>query len=77
VQEALLQSGGAVTLIDIDLAKGVSWAGLANSQTELDGEIATGAEHGAFELTNDLLDPFVFGRGGWHPVSGRQAHRRP
>lgn len=36
--------------------------------TQIDGEDATGAEHGAIELTNEflslMLDPFVYGRGG-------------
>ena len=36
--------------------------------TAVDGEDATGAEHSAFELTNEflslMLDPFVYGRGG-------------
>jgi hypothetical protein len=36
--------------------------------TQVDGEDATGAEHVAFELTNEflglILDPFVYGRGG-------------
>jgi autotransporter-associated beta strand protein len=40
--------------------------------TQVDGEDATGAEHGALELTNEflslMLDPFVYGRGG--PASG-------
>ena len=43
-------------------------SGLANSLTQLDGEDGDGAEHAAFELTNDflglMLDPFVYGRGG-------------
>jgi len=47
-------------------------APLANALTQLDGEDATGAEHGAIELTNEflslMLDPFVYGRGG--PASG-------
>ncbi len=45
---------------------------LANALTQLDGEDTTGAEHAAFELTNEflslMLDPFVYGRGG--PASG-------
>ena len=40
----------------------------ANALTQMDGEDATGAERGAFELTNEflglMLDPFVYGRGG-------------
>ena len=41
---------------------------LAKALSQLDGEDATGAEHSAFELTNEflevMLDPFVYGRGG-------------
>ena len=37
--------------------------------TQIDGEAATGAERGAFQLTTEflnlMLDPFVYGRGGW------------
>jgi autotransporter-associated beta strand protein len=40
--------------------------------TQVAGEDATGAEHSAFQLTNEflglMLDPFVYGRGG--PASG-------
>ena len=40
---------------------------LANALTQLDGEAATGAERGAFELMTDfmglMLDPFASGRG--------------
>ncbi len=36
--------------------------------TQVDGEVATGAERGAFQLMNEclglMLDPFVYGRGG-------------
>ncbi|HTV27937.1 MAG TPA: autotransporter domain-containing protein [Xanthobacteraceae bacterium] len=49
-------------------------APLANSLTQLDGEDATGAEHGAIELTNEflslMLDPFVYGRGGPASAAG-------
>ncbi len=41
---------------------------LANALTQIDGENATGAERGAFDLMNEflglMLDPFVYGRGG-------------
>jgi autotransporter-associated beta strand protein len=51
---------------------GLSGPALGSALTQLDGEDATGAEHGAFELTNEflglMLDPFVYGRGG--PASG-------
>jgi uncharacterized protein with beta-barrel porin domain len=40
---------------------------LTNALTQLDGEVATGAEHAAFQLTDEflslMLDPFVGGRG--------------
>ena len=43
-------------------------APLANALPQLDGEDATGAERGAFDLMNEclglMLDPFVDGRGG-------------
>jgi autotransporter-associated beta strand protein len=46
---------------------GLSGAPLASALTQLDGEVATGAEHAAFQLTNEflelMLDPFVNGRG--------------
>ncbi|MFZ1924106.1 MAG: autotransporter domain-containing protein [Xanthobacteraceae bacterium] len=54
-------------------------APLANALTQLDGEAATGAERGAFELMTDfmglMLDPFANGRGDAggapsSPVSG-------
>jgi autotransporter-associated beta strand protein len=46
---------------------GLSGGTLANSLTQLDGEIAVGAEYAAFQQTNQflnlMLDPFVSGRG--------------
>jgi autotransporter-associated beta strand protein len=46
---------------------GLTGGALANALTQLDGEAATGAEHAAFQLTNEflalMLDPFVNGRG--------------
>jgi autotransporter-associated beta strand protein len=43
--------------------------------TQLDGEVATGAERGAFQMMNEflnlLLDPFVNGRGGGFGAGGR------
>ena len=49
---------------------------LENALTQLDGEDSTGAERGAFDLMNEflglMLDPFVYGRGGFsaggHPL---------
>jgi autotransporter-associated beta strand protein len=47
---------------------GLTGSNLANALTQLDGEDATGAERGAFQLMNEflglMLDPFVYGRGG-------------
>jgi autotransporter-associated beta strand protein len=46
-------------------------APLANALTQLDGENANGAERGAFDLMNEflglMLDPYVYGRGGFAP----------
>ena len=43
-------------------------ANLTTALSQLDGEAATGAERGAFQMTTDflglMLDPFAFGRGG-------------
>ena len=40
---------------------------LENAMTQLSGEVATGAQRGAFQLTSQfldtMLDPFVFGSG--------------
>lgn len=45
---------------------GLTGANLANALTQLDGEVATGADRGAFLLMNEflgvMLDPFVDGR---------------
>jgi autotransporter-associated beta strand protein len=53
---------------------GLTGANLATALTQLDGEDATGAERGAFDLMNEflglMLDPFVYGRGGF--TSGGQ-----
>ncbi|HEY5063934.1 MAG TPA: autotransporter domain-containing protein [Xanthobacteraceae bacterium] len=66
-----INSGGAISGGFANLFN-LTGSSLANSLTQLDGEDATGAEHGAFELTNEflslMLDPFVYGRGG--PASG-------
>jgi uncharacterized protein with beta-barrel porin domain len=47
---------------------GLSSTAFLNALTQLDGEVATGAERGAFRLMNTflglMLDPFVEGRGG-------------
>ena len=64
-------SGGTLPAGFVNLFN-LTGSNLANALTQLDGEDATGAEHGAFELTNEflglMLDPFVYGRGG--PASG-------
>ena len=60
-------SGGAVPPGFMSVF-GLSGANLANALTQLDGEDATGAERGAFQLMNEflglMLDPFVYGRDG-------------
>ena len=47
----------------------LSGPSLVNALEQLDGENATGAERGAFDLMNEflglMLDPFVYGRGGF------------
>ena len=46
---------------------GLTGAGLANALSQLDGEVGTGSERAAIQLTNQfldlMLDPFVNGRG--------------
>jgi hypothetical protein len=53
---------------------GLTGANLANALTLLSGEAATGAQQGAFQLTNQflgvMLDPFVDGRNAGAPASG-------
>jgi autotransporter-associated beta strand protein len=53
---------------------GLTGASLANALTLLSGEAATGAQQGAFQLTNQflgvMLDPFVDGRNAGAPASG-------
>jgi hypothetical protein len=53
---------------------------LANALTQLDGENAAGAEHSAFQLMNEflnlMLDPYVYGRGGFGPAANCSALRR-
>ncbi len=48
---------------------GLTGGNLASALTQLDGEVTTGAERGAFELMTEflglMLDPFVYGRGGF------------
>jgi uncharacterized protein with beta-barrel porin domain len=60
-------TGGALPQTFMNLF-GLTGGALANTLTQLDGEAATGAERGAFQLTNEFLslmvDPFVYGRAG-------------
>ena len=60
-------TGGALPQTFMNLF-GLTGGALANTLTQLDGEAATGAERGAFQLTNEflslMLDPFVYGRAG-------------
>jgi autotransporter-associated beta strand protein len=52
---------------------GLTNGSLASALTQLDGQVATGAERAAFQLTDEflalMLDPFVNGRGGVGPSS--------
>jgi uncharacterized protein with beta-barrel porin domain len=52
----------------------LSSAGYLNALSRLDGEVATGAEAGAFQLTTEflnlMLDPFVNGRGSGPSADG-------
>jgi hypothetical protein len=54
---------------------GLTGGNLANTLSQLDGEVATGAERAAFDLTNEflglMLDPFVYGHRGEQSVGGR------
>jgi hypothetical protein len=58
---------------------GLAGPKLANALTELDGEVATGEEQGAFALTNQflnlMLDPFVERRTDGQ--TGGDARRQP
>src|ERR1700758_1391095 len=60
-------SGGALPPGFVNVFN-LTGANLANALAQIDGENATGAERGAFELMNQflglMLDPFVYGRGG-------------
>jgi uncharacterized protein with beta-barrel porin domain len=53
---------------------GLTGAALGNALSGLDGEVATGAEHSALQLTNEfldlLLDPFVDGRSNSGGIGG-------
>ncbi len=64
---ALFNNGGTLSPSFVSLFN-LSGPSLANALTQVDGEDATGAERGAFDLTNNflgvMLDPFVGGRGG-------------
>ena len=60
---------------------GLTGSSLGNALTQLSGEAATGAQQGAFQLTNQflglMLDPFVDGRsGGSGPAIGFAPERR-
>jgi hypothetical protein len=52
---------------------GLTGGALGNALTQLDGEVGTGAERAAFQLTNEfltlMLDPFVNGRGNMGAAS--------
>jgi uncharacterized protein with beta-barrel porin domain len=60
-------SGGALPPAFVNVF-GLTGGALGNALSQLDGEAATGAERGAFQMTNEflslMLDPFVYGRAG-------------
>jgi outer membrane autotransporter protein len=64
---AFFNNGGALPGAFVTIF-GLTGANLANALTLLSGEAATGAQQGAFQLTNQflgiMLDPFVDGRSG-------------
>jgi YVTN family beta-propeller protein/autotransporter-associated beta strand protein len=64
---AFFNNGGALPPAFVTIF-GLTGANLGNALTLLSGEAATGAQQGAFQLTNQflgiMLDPFVDGRGG-------------
>jgi len=64
---AFFNNGGALPPAFVTIF-GLTGANLANALTLLSGEAATGAQQGAFQLTNQflgiMLDPFVDGRSG-------------
>jgi uncharacterized protein with beta-barrel porin domain len=66
-------SGGGTLPLGFQNLFNLSQSQLVSSLTQLDGEDATGAERGAFDLMNEflglMLDPFVYGRGG-SPTGG-------
>jgi uncharacterized protein with beta-barrel porin domain len=64
---AFFNNGGALPGAFVTIFR-LTGANLANALTLLSGEAATGAQQGAFQLTNQflgiMLDPFVDGRSG-------------
>jgi uncharacterized protein with beta-barrel porin domain len=69
----VFNSGGTLPLAFAGLF-GLTGGNLANALSQLDGEVATGAERAAFQLTNEflnlMLDPFVNGRANVGGVGG-------
>ena len=65
--EAFFNNGGTLPAGFANLFT-LSGASLANALNQLDGEDATGAQRGAFDLMNEylglMLDPFTYGTGG-------------
>jgi autotransporter-associated beta strand protein/T5SS/PEP-CTERM-associated repeat protein len=65
--EAFFNGGGTLPAGFANLFT-LSGANLANALNQLDGEDATGAQRGAFDLMNEylglMLDPFAYGAGG-------------
>ena len=64
-------NGGGMLPSNFGTLFGLTGASLANALSQMSGEAATGAQRGAFQLTNQfigaMLDPFVYGSG---PIGG-------
>ena len=58
----LFNNGGALPPPFLSLF-GLTGSNLTNALDQLSGEVATGAQKVAFQLTDQFLDPFVDGRG--------------
>jgi hypothetical protein len=67
-------NGGGALPPNFGALFGLTGGNLANALSQLSGEAATGAQQGAFLLTNQfigaMLDPFVYGSG---PIGGGRA----
>ena len=67
-------NGGGTLPPNFGTLFGLTGSSLANALSQISGEAATGAQQGAFQLTNQfigaMLDPFVYGSG---PLGGAGA----